>query len=145
MHISQCLAGMSFSNAILGIVHSMAHKTGKLFSIPHGCANAIYLPFAIEFNAKVASKKYGAVAKMLGFTGNDDELTKALVQWIRELNATMKIPSTLKAFGLDEELFLSNLDAISKTAVADPCTGTNPREISVDEMKELFKKTYYGS
>jgi alcohol dehydrogenase class IV len=145
MHISQCLAGMSFSNAILGIVHSMAHKTGKLFSIPHGCANAIYLPFAIEFNAKVASKKYGDVAKRLGFTGNDDELTKALVQWIRDLNATMKIPSTLKAFGLDEELFLSNLDAISKTAVADPCTGTNPREISVDEMKELFKKTYYGA
>jgi alcohol dehydrogenase class IV len=57
----------------------------------------------------------------------------------------MKIPSTLKAFGLDEELFLSNLDAISETAVADPCTGTNPREISVDEMKELFKKTYYGA
>ena len=146
MHISQCLAGMSFSNAILGIVHSMAHKTGKIFDIEHGCANAIYLPFAIEFNAETAKDKYADVAKRLNLRGaNDDELVKSLVQFVRDLNNTMNIPASLKEFGLSEEKFLANLDDISKNAVADPCTGTNPREISVVQMKDLFIKTYYGA
>jgi alcohol dehydrogenase class IV len=146
MHISQCLAGMSFSNAILGIVHSMAHKTGKIFDIPHGCVNAIYLPHAIEFNAAVAGEKYADVAKRLGMQGsNDEELVKALVEFIRKLNKSMNIPSSLKEFGLSEEKFLANLDDVSKNAVADPCTGTNPREISIEQMKELFITAYYGA
>jgi alcohol dehydrogenase class IV len=146
MHISQCLAGMSFSNAILGIVHSMAHKTGKIFDIPHGCVNAIYLPHAIEFNAAVAGEKYADVAKRLGMQGsNDEELVKALVEFIRKLNKSMNIPSSLKEFGLSEEKFLANLDEVSKNAVADPCTGTNPREISIEQMKELFITAYYGA
>lgn len=146
MHISQCLAGMSFSNAILGIVHSMAHKTGKIFDIPHGCANAIYLPHAIEFNATVAGAKYADVAKRLGMQGSsDEELVKELVEFIRGLNKSMSIPSSLKEFGLSEDKFLANLDYVSKNAVADPCTGTNPREISVEQMKELFQTAYYGA
>jgi len=145
MHISQCLAGMSFSNAILGIVHSMAHKTGKIFNIPHGCANAIYLPFAIEFNAQSAGDKYADVSKRLGLTGNTtEELVQALITFVNDLNKTMKVPSTLKEFGIEESVFLENLENISKNAVNDPCTGTNPREISVSEMKELFKTAYYG-
>lgn len=145
MHISQCLAGMSFSNAILGIVHSMAHKTGKIFNIPHGCANAIYLPYAIEFNAQSAGDKYADVSKRLGLTGNTtQELVQALITFVNDLNTTMKIPSTLKEFGIEESVFLDNLEGISKNAVNDPCTGTNPREISVLEMKELFKTAYYG-
>ena len=145
MHISQCLAGMSFSNAILGIVHSMAHKTGKIFAVPHGCANAIYLPIAIEFNAEVAGDKYADVAKRLGLKGSsEDELVASLVEYIRELNVAMNIPATLKEFGVSEDVFTANLDDISKNAVADPCTGTNPREISVEEMKTLFSKAYYG-
>lgn len=146
MHISQCLAGMAFSNAILGIVHSMAHKTGKIFAVPHGCANAIYLPLAIEFNAQTAPEKYADIAKRLGLQGNtNDALVKALIQLVRDLNSKMNIPSTLKEFGVDEGLFERNLDAISENAVADPCTGTNPREISVEQMKKLFVAAYYGA
>jgi len=146
MHISQCLAGMSFSNAILGIVHSMAHKTGKIFAVPHGCANAIYLPIAIEFNAEVAGAKYADVARRVGLKGSKEtELVKSLVQFVRDLNKAMNIPTSLKEFGVEEVKFLANLEDISKNAVADPCTGTNPREISVEQMKELFNKAYYGA
>ncbi len=145
MHISQCLAGMAFSNAILGIVHSMAHKTGKIFSVPHGCANAIYLPIAIEFNAEIASDKYADVAKRLGLKGSDNkELVVSLIQFVKDLNASMNIPTSLKEFGLDEQVFLDNLESISLNAVNDPCTGTNPREITPNQMKELFIKSYYG-
>lgn len=146
MHISQCLAGMSFSNAILGIVHSMAHKTGKLFGVPHGCANAIYLPIAIKFNAETAGEKYADVANRLGLKGDTtEELVSALIQFVENLNKDMNIPKTLKDFGVDEDKFNNNLEMISEQAVLDPCTGTNPREITVAEMKELFKTAYYGN
>lgn len=146
MHLSQCLAGMSFSNAILGIIHSMAHKTGKIFAIPHGCANAIYLPIAIEFNAKEAGAKYADVAKRLGLAGSTEaELVTSLINLVKELSKAMNIPTTLKEFGVSEEFFLENLESISKNAVADPCTGTNPRTITTEEMKELFIKAYYGA
>jgi len=146
MHISQCLAGMSFSNAILGIVHSMAHKTGKIFKVPHGCANAIYLPIAIQFNAETAGDKYADVARRLGLEGQTaDEQVVSLIDFVNTLNKKMNIPSSLKEFGVDEQLFLDNLDKIAENAVADPCTGTNPREITVDQMKDLFKTAYYGA
>lgn len=146
MHIAQSLAGMSFSNAILGIVHSMSHKTGKIFDVPHGCANAIYLTYAIEFNAKTAGEAYADIAKRLGLEGTTtEELVQSLVQLVKDFRTAMDMPSTLKEFGLSEEDFKANLDEIAETAVADPCTGTNPREISVDEMKKLFEATYYGT
>lgn len=148
MHIGQSLAGMAFSNAILGIVHSMAHKTGKIFNIPHGCANAIYLSYAIQFNAKTASAAadYADIAKRLGLKGETtDELVQSLIQLVKDFRTSMNMPTTLKEFGVSEEDFKSNLDEISKTAVSDACTGTNPREISVEEMKKLFEATYYGT
>ncbi|WP_010233905.1 iron-containing alcohol dehydrogenase [Clostridium arbusti] len=146
MHISQCLAGMSFSNAILGIVHSMSHKTGKIFNIPHGCANAIYLSYVIQFNAKKAGATYADIAKRLGLKGKTvDELVQSLIQLVKDFRVAMNMPATLKEFGLSEEEFKSKLDEISKNAVADPCTGTNPREISLEEMKKLFEATYYGT
>jgi len=145
MHIAQCLAGMSFSNAILGIVHSMAHKTGKIFAIPHGCANAIYLPVAIRFNAEKAGKLYADIATRLGLKGETtEELVEALIKFVIDLNKEMKIPATLKEFGVDEHKFIANLDMISEQAVLDPCTGTNPREITPAQMKELFRTAYYG-
>ncbi|NMM63367.1 iron-containing alcohol dehydrogenase [Clostridium sp. P21] len=145
MHIAQCLAGMAFSNAILGIIHSMSHKTGKIFNIPHGLANAIYLPYAIQFNAKAARYAYADIAKRLGLKGETtDELVQSLIQLVKDFRIAMNMPSTLKEFGVSEEDFKSNLDKISKGAVADACTGTNPREISVEEMKRLFEATYYG-
>ena len=146
MHISQCLAGMAFSNAILGIVHSMAHKTGRLFGIPHGRANAIYLPYVIQFNAKTAGDAYADIAKRLGLKGETtDELVQSLIQLVKDFRIEMNMPATLKEFGVSEEDFKSNLDKISEGAVADACTGTNPREISKEEMKRLFEATYYGT
>jgi alcohol dehydrogenase class IV len=148
MHIAQCLAGMAFSNAILGIAHSMAHKTGKIFNIPHGCANAIYLSSVIQFNAKKASAaaNYADISKRLGLNGETTaELVQSLIQLVEDFRSSMNMPNTLKEFGISEEDFKSNLDEISKTAVSDACTGTNPREISVEEMKKLFEATYYGT
>ena len=145
MHVAQNLAGMAFSNAILGIVHSMAHKTGKIFDIPHGLANAIYLPAAIQFNAKTAKYTYADIARRLGLVGNtEDELVESLVKLVKDLRNKMGMANSLKEFGISEEMFRENLDSIAETSVADPCTGTNPREISVEEMKNLFEAVYYG-
>lgn len=146
MHIAQCLAGMAFSNAMLGISHSMAHKTGKIFDIPHGCANAIYLPYVITFNSKVAGNDYAEVAKRLNLKGeNVQELVKALIEFIDELKKTMKVPATLKEYGVSEEKFKANVEKISLNAIKDPCTGSNPRDISSDEMRKLFEAAYYGT
>ena len=145
MHIAQNLAGMAFSNAILGIVHSMAHKTGKILDIAHGMANAIYLSYAIEFNAKTAEKDYADIARALRLSGNSDkELVESLVKYIGELRTAMNMPHSLKEYGIAEDVFMSKLDDLAETSVADPCTGTNPREISVEQMKKLLTAIYYG-
>ena len=146
MHYSQCLAGMAFSNALLGITHSMAHKTGAVFHIPHGCANAIYLPYIIDFNKKDALDRYAKIAKRLGLSGTtDDELVDSLTSLIKELNKKMSIPSTLKEYGIDEEEFKAKVDMISERAIADACTGSNPRQLNKDEMKKIFECVYYGN
>lgn len=149
MHYAQCLAGMAFSNALLGIVHSMAHKTGAAFStghIPHGCANAIYLPYVIKYNAKTAAKRYADIAKFVGIKGETDaELVEGLCAKIDQYNAQLSIPKTLKEFGINEAEFLEKVDAIAENAVGDACTGSNPREITPAQMAELFKCTYYGT
>ncbi|OOM77724.1 aldehyde-alcohol dehydrogenase [Clostridium puniceum] len=146
MHYSQCLAGMAFSNALLGITHSMAHKTGAVFHIPHGCANAIYLPYIIDFNKKTALDRYVKIAKRLGLSGTtDDELVDSLTSSIKELNKKMSIPNTLKEYGIDETEFNLKVDMISERSIADACTGSNPRQLSKDEMKKLFECIYYGN
>ncbi|GAA0079625.1 butanol dehydrogenase [Clostridium sporogenes] len=145
MHLAQCLAGMAFSNALLGITHSMAHKTGAVFHIPHGCANAIFLPYVIQYNAKSCGERYATIAKKLGLAGeNQDELVKSLIEMIREMNKTMNIPSNLKEYGIAEEEFKENVKYISHNAVLDACTGSNPREIDDETMEKLFACTYYG-
>jgi alcohol dehydrogenase class IV len=149
MHYAQCLAGMAFSNALLGIVHSMAHKTGAAFStghIPHGCANAIYLPYVIKYNAKNAASRYADIARAAGLTGeNDDELTKKLCDKIDEYNAKLNIPKTLKEFGINEAEFKEKVAKIAELAVGDACTGSNPRPITPAEMEKLLNCTYYGT
>lgn len=151
MHYAQCLAGMAFSNALLGIVHSMAHKTGAAFStghIPHGCANAIYLPYVIKYNAKDAAAKtrYAAIAKFVGLEGdNEDELVQALCKKIDDYNVKLNIPKTLKEFGINEDEFKEKISDISELAVGDACTGSNPREITPEQMEKLFTCTYYGT
>lgn len=148
MHYGQCLAGQAFSNALLGIVHSMAHKTGAAFStghIPHGCANAIYLPYVIKFNAKTAEKRYAEIARSVGITGTDAECVTALCAKIDEYNANLSIPKSLKEFGIDEAEFKEKVANIAELAVGDACTGSNPRTITPAEMVQLLTATYYGT
>ena len=146
MHDAQCLVGMAFSNALLGIVHSMAHKTGAVFHIPHGCANAIFLPYVIKYNRKNCEDRYADIARMLKLEGNtDSELTDSLINLINAMNTKLEIPHTMKEYGIEEEDFKNNLEFISKNAVLDACTGSNPREIDDKTMERLFTCAYYGT
>ena len=161
MHNAQCLAGMAFSNALLGIVHSMAHKTGAIFEdygahIIHGAANAMYLPKVIAFNAKdeTAKKRYGFIADEMKLGGaNDDEKVANLIAYLRKMNDDLNIPHCIKNYGADsypceqgfvpEDVFLARLPEIAKNAIADACTGSNPRQPSQEEMEKLLKCCYY--
>jgi alcohol dehydrogenase class IV len=149
MHYAQCLAGMAFSNALLGIVHSMAHKTGAAFStghIPHGCANAIYLPYVIQYNAKTAASRYADIARSVNIPGStEQELVDGLCKKIDEYNQKLNIPKTLQEFGIQEDEFLEKVAAIAELAVGDACTGSNPRSITPAEMEQLLRCTYYGT
>lgn len=165
MHNAQCLAGMAFSNALLGIVHSMAHKTGAAFAdygahIIHGAANAMYLPKVIAFNAKdeTAKKRYGVIVDYMGIAdknASDDDKVKALIAYLRKMNDDLNIPHCIKNYGADsypteqgfvpEEVFLERLHDIAVNAIGDACTGSNPRQPSVEEMEKLFKCCYYDT
>ena len=148
MHIAQCLAGMAFSNALLGIVHSLAHKTGAVFDtghIPHGCANAIYLPYVIQYNAKICEDRFAMIARKLGLPGvTDRALTLSLIKAVEDLRASLHIVSNLKDFGVNEDEFLEKKHMIAERAVGDACTGSNPRETSVEDMEKILECIYYG-
>ena len=146
MHEAQCLAGMAFSNALLGIVHSMAHKVGAVFHIPHGCANAIFLPYVMEYNRAKCEDRYADIARALKLDGNTDaELTDSLINMINEMNEKLSIPHSMKEYGVEEADFKANLTFIAHNAVLDACTGSNPREIDDATMEKLFECTYYGT
>ena len=154
MHNAQCLAGMAFSNALLGIVHSMAHKTGAAYTgghIVHGCANAMYLPKVIKYNAKEpeAAKRYAQIAKFLGLAGATDmELTDALIAHIKGLNAKLDIPACIKDYEggiIDEKEFLEKLPTVAELAVGDACTGSNPRSIDPKTMEKLLTCCFYDT
>ena len=151
MHYGQCLAGMAFSNALLGIVHSMAHKTGAAFStghITHGLANAMYLPYVIAYNSKAdgVAERYADIARTMGVVGDTTaELVEGLRAKIRSMNDAMGIPNTLKDFGIIEDEFKEKLEAIATNAVGDACTGSNPRPIDPATMAKLFTCIYYGT
>ena len=146
MHEAQCLVGMAFSNALLGIVHSMAHKTGAVFHIPHGCANAIFLPYVIEYNRSECEDRYANIARELKLAGNNDkELTDSLIKMINDLNTELDIPHSMKEYGIDEADFKANLEFVSHNAVLDACTGSSPRAIDDKTMEKLFTCTYYGT
>lgn len=151
MHYAQCLAGQAFTNALLGIVHSMAHKTGAAFStghIPHGCANAIYLPYVIKYNSHEpeAMRRYADIARRVGLGGTSEKSqVEALIAKIEEFNRAMGIPKTIQEFGVKEDEFLAKLPEIAANAVADACTGSNPRSINPEQMEKLYKCTFYGT
>ncbi len=154
VHYAQCMAGMAFSNALLGIVHSMAHKTGAAFAnghIPHGCANAMYLPQVILFNAKDerAAQRYAEIATAVGLKGDTTaELVASLVKSIKDCNVQLSIPSCIKDYNdgmVPEDEFVAKVDTIATLAIGDACTGSNPRIPTQDEMVALLKCCYYGN
>jgi len=153
MHNAQCLAGMAFSNALLGIVHSMAHKTGAAYSgghIVHGCANAMYLPKVIKFNSKneEAAKRYAEIATVLSLKGNTTtELVDALIEELNQMNRSLNIPSCIKEYEdgiIDEKEFLEKLPEVAANAISDACTGSNPRIPTQEEMEKLLKACFYN-
>jgi len=149
MHNAQCLAGMAFSSALLGIVHSMAHKTGAAYSgghIVHGCANAMYLPKVIKFNAvnPEAKTRYEEISTFLGLEPTVD----ALIAHLLKMNTQLSIPTCIKEYEgsiIDEKEFLEKLDKVATLAVGDACTGSNPREINPEQMAKLLKACYYNT
>jgi alcohol dehydrogenase class IV len=146
MHVAQCLAGMAFSNALLGIAHSLAHKVGAQYEVPHGCCNAIVLPYIIRFNAAVCADRYADIARTLGLSGGtNNELTEALITAIEELSAKLNIAATFKEHGVPEEIFESTLDFVAEQAVKDPCTGSNPRPANAADLKGILRSAMYGA
>lgn len=159
MHNASTIAGMAFSNAFLGLNHSMAHKLGGEYHIPHGRANAILLPYVIEYNSKlptkyvsfpkyksfIADEKYSKISQILGIGGgNKEESIQNLIRAVKDMNEHFGIPSTLKEYGINEEDFLQKVDELSELAHQDQCTGSNPRYPFVSEIKEIYLKCYYG-
>ena len=163
MHNAQCLAGMAFSNALLGITHSMAHKTGAAFAdygahIIHGAANAMYLPKVIAFNAKdaAAAARYGDIADFMQLGGATlEEKVRLLIAYLRKMNDDLNIPHGIKFYGKDsypceqgfvpEAVFLERLSDIARNAIGDACTGSNPRQPNQEEMERLLKCCYYDT
>lgn len=161
MHNAQCLAGMSFSNALLGIVHSMAHKTGAAFEgghIIHGAANAMYLPKVIKYNSKdeTAAKRYAQIADDMKLGGTTvEEKVDLLITYLRKMNDDLNIPHCIKNYGADglpaetgfvpEDVFLEKLHDIAANALLDACTGSNPRQPSQEDMERLLKCCYYDT
>ncbi len=163
MHNAQCLAGMAFSNALLGIVHSMAHKTGAAFDdqgahIVHGAANAMYLPKVIAYNAKEprAAQRYAEIADYMSLGGIDtEEKVALLIAYLRGMCEKLQIPHSIQNYGADgllaskgfvpEDVFLERLPRIAADAIDDACTASNPRKPSQEEMEQLLKCCYYDT
>lgn len=141
MALGQYIAGMGFSNVGLGIVHSMAHPLGALYDTPHGVANALLLPYVMEYNASAASKKYRAIAKAMGVcTKEMDEAQAAIaaIDAVKALSQSIKIPTKLVEVGVLEK----DLPKLSQAAFNDVCTGGNPRDTNPDEILEIYKKAF---
>ena len=139
MALASYLAGMGFSNVGLGIVHSMAHPLGAFYGTPHGIANAIILPTVMEYNAEFTGEKFKAIAKAFGVkhtrTMSPEEYRKAAVDKVRELASDVGIPNNLKGI-----MDIKDLDFIAESALNDVCTGGNPRDTNLEDIKELYKK-----
>ncbi len=160
MHNASCMAGMAFTNAFLGINHSLAHKLGGEFHIPHGRANAVLLPHVIEYNGVstptkfaiwpkydhyIAHEKFQNIARFLGLPcSTTDEAVKALANAVRNLMKEVNCPATIQECGVNEQEFLSKVDYLAEKAFEDQCTTANPRLPLVSELKELYLKAYYG-
>ncbi len=161
MHYASNIAGMAFANAFLGLCHSMAHKLGAKYNIPHGIANALLICDIIRYNAvenpskqaifpqytyPMARSRYARVADILGLAHgkSDAEKVEALVKAIEGLKKAVNIPESIQAWGIPEDEFLRNLEMLAEDAFDDQCTPANPRYPLIPEIKEIYLKAYYG-
>ena len=147
MHIAQCLSGMAFANAGLGITHSLAHKIGGALGVPHGLCNAILMPYIIRYNAhdRRAMRHYANIGRRLGLEGlREMNLCNSLIRTIRDMADYMSIPRTLQEAGVKEEDYLAAREAMARNAMEDDCTPTNPRVPTVEDMERLLDCAYYG-
>ena len=160
MHNASTIAGMAFTNAFLGINHSMAHKLGGEFHIVHGRANAILLPHVIEYNGDtnpskfvifpkyekyIAPQKFQEIAKALGLPASTpEEGVKSFANAVRNLMKELNMPLTIKELGIDEKTYMAKVDELAYKAFEDQCTTANPRLPKVTELAEIYKKAYYG-
>ena len=138
MHDASFMGGLAFNNAWLGIVHSLSHQVGALFGVPHGAANAIFLPNVIRFNSK-ESNRFPDLAKVIG-----KETTEELAQAIETLRSEVNNQSAIKEFGISREDWDKNLDFMAHNAFLDPCTGFNPRKPTVEKLKDIYNACYEG-
>ena len=157
MHNASCMAGMAFANAFLGVNHSLAHKLGSEFHIPHGRANAILLPHVVEYNAQlptkfaafpkyksfVADKKYAEIAKVLGLKADTVEQgVLSLVQAIKDLMKELNMPMSVEECGIDKDTYFAAIERLALDAFDDQCTPANPRLPLVTELHEIYKNIY---
>ncbi|MBQ7373594.1 MAG: lactaldehyde reductase [Clostridia bacterium] len=141
MAMGSYVAGMAFSNVGLGIVHSMAHPLGARFDIAHGVANALLLPFVMEYNMPYAKSKYADIARAMGVNlngMNEDEKALSAINAVKELSKKISIPQRLRDIGIKE----SDLPMLAKDAIIDPCTGGNPAPVTVEDILEIYKKAF---
>ena len=159
MHNASCIAGMAFTNAFLGLNHSIAHKLGGEFHIPHGRANAIILPYVIKYNSEkptkfvsfpkyeyfIADQKYANLARKLGLSApTTEEGVHSLIKEIQNLNQNLNEPRSLQEAGIDEKEFLAKVDELADKTFSDQCTSANPRVPLVPEIKQIMLDAYYG-
>ena len=159
MHNASTIAGMAFTNAYLGVNHSLAHKIGAEFHLPHGRINAILLPYVIKYNASkptkfvsfpkyeyfIADQKYCELAKKIGLKADTaQEGVNSLIRKIQEMNEHLNMPKSLKDAGVDEQEFLSKVDMLADRSFEDQCTTANPRLPLVNELKKILIDAYYG-
>ena len=141
MALAQYIAGMGFSNVGLGIVHSMAHQLGALYDTPHGVANALLLPYVMEWNGKVCPERFKDMGEAFGFDMhglNDEETVQKVVEAVRSLAIRLNIPQHISEVGGKEK----DIPLLAQKALEDPCTGGNPRNVSLEDLKELFAKAF---
>ena len=139
MHDASCLGGYAFTNAWLGIVHSLAHQMGGVFGVPHGCANAILLPSVIRYNAK-ATERFTDLAKLIRCGTTAEEFAVA----IENLRKECGVPASMAEYGIDENAWKEAIPAMAEHAMADPCTGFNPRTTSVEDLAKIYDAIYHG-
>ena len=144
MALGQYMTGMAFSNVGLGVVHGMAHPLSAFYNTLHGVANAVLLPYVMEFNAPYTGEKFREIARAMGVKGVDkmsqEEYRRAAIDAVKQLKKDVNIPETLKDINVKEE----DLEALSDAAMADVCTGGNPRPCSKELVLEVYKKAFYG-